>query len=157
MDQYLVVAIGMRAVFFVKRIASDMEYEQPRLLLVQHDQQAAAIVGFRLELLGYDVTHVSLPEDVAMQLESIVPDLALVDTRPSGIDGLEVIGRIRTADRTAHVPILACSPDSSPHSVQEAFVAGANDYLIEPFDPATLESKVEALLASESVRAEHVS
>ena len=113
--------------------------------------QTAAIIGFRLQLLGYDVTPISAGEDVPAEIDDHIPDLVLVDTRLPGIDGFEVISRIRAHDRSADVPVLACSPDSSPESVQRAFLAGADDYLIIPFDPAILESKIETLLSGRMV------
>ncbi len=128
-----------------------MDYERPRLLLVQHNQQTADITRFRLQLLGYDVVSLSRGEDVPQAVELQVPDLVLVETRLSGIDGFEVTSRLRANERTANVPILICSPDSSRESVRNASTAGADEYLIMPFDPATLESKVEQLLTGSKV------
>ncbi|APZ94722.1 response regulator [Fuerstiella marisgermanici] len=125
-----------------------MDYERPRLLLVQHNQQTADITSFRLQLLGYDVVSLKRGEDVPQSVELQLPDLLLVESRLPGIDGFEVTSRLRANERTAAIPVLICSPDSSRESVRNAFSAGADDYLIMPFDPATLENKVESLLAN---------
>ena len=128
-----------------------MSYERPRLLLVQRDKETSAIIGYRLQLLGYDVECLSSGEEVGSSIDRTVPHLAIVEKRLPGIDGLEVSTRLRSDKRSANVPILLCSQDSSNDSVRNAFLAGANDYLLMPFDPATLESKVEALLASDEL------
>ncbi len=125
-----------------------MQYDSPRLLLVQHDPQSAAITEFRLKLLGYDVASVDRGEDVPSAIQAGIPNLVLVETRLSGISGFEVISRLRADKSTKEVPIMACSPDATPESVRQAFVAGASEYLLMPFDPATLEHKVESLLTA---------
>lgn len=118
-----------------------------RILLVQHDRLAAAITSFRLRLLGYDITAVERGEDVPAAMEKQLPNLILVEIKLPGINGFEVIKRIRAKESTAEIPILIASPDSTPESVQQAFLAGATEYLLMPFDPATLEQKIETLLA----------
>ena len=128
-----------------------MSYERPRLLLLQRDKETSAIIGYRLQLLGYDVECLSSGEEVSTSIERSIPHLVILEKRLPGIDGLEVSTRLRSDKRTAKVPILLCSQDSSNDSVRSAFLAGANDYLLMPFDPATLESKVEALLASDQL------
>lgn len=123
-----------------------MESDCARLLLVQQDLLAGSIAAFRLRLLGFDITCVERGEDVPAAVMEQVPDLILVETRLPGINGFEVISRLRADEKTSNVPVLACSSDSTPESVRQAYMAGATDYLLMPFDPAILEQKVETLL-----------
>ena len=124
-----------------------MNINQIRLLLIVSDRTTASISEFRLRLLGYGVTLVGRGEDFAAATSESEPDLVIVELALPGLSGFETITHIR---RKSAMPIIALSPDSSPESVRQAFVAGASEYLLMPFDPATLEEKIERLTSANS-------
>ena len=86
-------------------------------------------------------------EAIALIAQSI-PDLVIVDTTLPDVDGIEWIARVRSEYTVEQLPILVFSLDPSLETVERAFHAGAQDYLITPFDPTVLEDKIEALLAA---------
>jgi PleD family two-component response regulator len=53
-------------------------------------------------------------------------------------------------ERTAALPVLALSTDAELDTVQKAFRAGARDFLVLPYDPLTLDRKVEQLVAEQA-------
>ena len=125
-----------------------MNYDRPKLLLVQRDPQTSALIAFRLSLLGFEITAVFHETEVPTYSEpESVPDLALIDLRSGDGTNLELIKRLRSFAQTQEVPVIACSSDSSPEAVRSAFLAGANDYLLLPFDPVIMEQKIEKLLS----------
>ncbi len=73
-------------------------------------------------------------------------DLLVVDTHQADMQGWEAIQKVRHLHSAEELPILAISIDTDLSLVEQAYKAGANDYLITPFDPATLQSKTEKLL-----------
>ena len=107
-------------------------------------------MSFRLELLGFKVEAV---EDGGLALAAIsrtVPDLMIVDTVLRDGDGLEWIARMRSEHGADRLPIIIFSLDPSLETVERAYHAGAQDYLITPFDPTVMEEKIESLLLSRS-------
>ena len=123
-----------------------MTSDSPQLLLVEEDETLAAITSFRLELLGYRVSCAGTGEAALEQVGNSRPDLMIIDLYLSGIDGLDLINRLRSEDDTAAIPIIVFSIESDLDVVTKAHAAGANDYLVVPYDPIVLQDKIERLL-----------
>lgn len=122
------------------------------LLLVVSDKTTALISAFRLRLLGYHVEMVGRGEDVAALFPQFSPGLAIVELALPGLSGFETISQLGR-ELPTQIPVIALSPDSSQESVKQAFLAGASEYLLMPFDPAMLEQKIETLISdSESMQ-----
>ena len=117
-----------------------------RLLLVEEDDLLADIISFRLELLGYHVQRIRAGEQLLQEISQDLPHLILMDRHLPDMDGIDLVNRVNTDPRTNPVPILMFSIDSDLEQVERAFTAGANDYLVIPFDPTVLEDKIERLL-----------
>lgn len=119
-----------------------------RLLLVQQEPVLAELTSFRLELLGYKIDVVGSGGEAIASIGKALPDLVIADTTLSDVDGIEWITRLRTEFTAEQLPVLMFSLDPSLETVERAFHAGAQDYLITPFDPTVMEEKIEAILAS---------
>jgi PAS domain S-box-containing protein len=74
------------------------------------------------------------------------PDLILLDIRLPGIDGYEVLRRLRADPATAAIPVVAVSADAMPADVQRGLQAGFDDYLTKPVDLGRLLSTLRRLL-----------
>ncbi|TWU63451.1 MULTISPECIES: response regulator [Crateriforma] len=118
------------------------------LLLVHSDARLAEITCFRLELLGYGIRVCCSGTDALSEISKSVPDLIIVDTTLTDMDGLEWLTRLRAEYAPVDLPALVFSQDPSLETVERAFMSGAQDYLLTPFDPTVLEQKVERLLDS---------
>lgn len=123
-----------------------MHSEAPSILLVEEDETLADITAFRLELLGYCVQQARTGEEALELARASLPGLMIVDLYLPGIDGIELINRLRSDNTTAGVPVMVFSVDSDLNVVANAFAAGANDYLMTPYDPAVLQEKIAKLL-----------
>jgi CheY-like chemotaxis protein len=123
-----------------------MHSEAPSILLVEEDETLADITAFRLELLGYRVAQARSGEAALQMAHASTPDLLIVDLYLPGIDGIELINRLRSDNVTAAIPVMVFSVDSDLNVVANAFAAGANDYLMTPYDPAVLQDKISKLL-----------
>lgn len=122
-----------------------------RLLLVQSEPVLAALTSFRLELLGYQIELVGSGGAAYLSLQTGLPDLVIVDSKLPDVDGIEWITRVRGVYGVEPFPILVFSLDPSLETVERAFHAGAQDYLITPFDPTVMEEKIESLLAPQAL------
>lgn len=117
-----------------------------RLLLVFGEPVLAELTSFRLELLGYQVESVASGGEATAAIGKALPDLVIVDTTLRDGDGIEWIARVRGEYQPHQLPVIVFSLDPSLETVERAYHAGAQDYLITPFDPTVMEEKIETLL-----------
>jgi CheY-like chemotaxis protein len=117
----------------------------PQILLVEEDPVLLEVTAFRLELLGYRVETQPSAESALEWLRDQSPTLIIVDHVLSGMDGIEFINRLSNDTQTSEIPIMFLSTMSDLEDVQRAYNAGADEYLVIPYDPMVLESKVERL------------
>jgi DNA-binding response OmpR family regulator len=118
------------------------------ILLIEGDATLLEITAFRLELLGYEVMSRDSAEAAIDWLKDHLPSLVIVDHLLPGMDGLEFINRLSNDTRTSNVPIMLLSTNGDLEDVQKAYNAGADEYLVIPYDPIVLESKVERLTSA---------
>jgi DNA-binding response OmpR family regulator len=125
-----------------------MSDHKPQILFVEEDPVLLEITAFRLELLGYEVITQQSAERALEWLRDALPTLIIVDHVLSGMDGIEFINRLSNETRTSEVPIMLLSTNGDLEDVQKAYNAGADEYLVIPYDPIVLEAKVEGLAAA---------
>ncbi len=123
-----------------------MSNETPTILLVEEDATLSEITSFRLELLGFDVQQQRTAEAVLETIHEAPPDLVILDLYLPGLGGVELINRLKLDEATASIPLLVFSVDSDLEAVTCAHAAGADDYLVTPYDPAVLQEKILRLL-----------
>ncbi len=128
-----------------------MQDDVPQLLLVEEDETLAEITAFRLELLGYGVRSAGTGDETQKKVHQQRPDLIILDTVLPDVDGIELVNSLKNDPATHDIPILIFSADADLDSVEKAFAAGADDYLVTPYDPAVLEQKLEHLLETTAV------
>ncbi len=116
-----------------------------RVLLVEEEPTLREITAFRLELLGYHVTALDSADRVIDLVCEERPNAVIVGHFLQGMSGLDLLDRLSTDKRTAGTPVMFVSPNSELEDVQKAFTAGADEYLVTPFDPMILEKKIVRL------------
>ena len=122
-----------------------MTAASPEILLIEEDATLSEITAFRLELLGYGVVQQESAEKALEWLRDRLPSLIIVDQFLPGMDGTELINRLSNDMRTSEIPIMILSTNSDLEDVQKAYNAGADEYLVIPYDPLVLEAKAERL------------
>ena len=122
-----------------------MSGQAPQILLIEGDSTLLEITAFRLELLGYQVTTFDAAERATEWLREQLPTVVIVDQVLPGMDGIEFINRLSNDTRTSDIPIMFLSTNGDLGDVQKAYNAGADEYLVIPYDPIVLEAKVERL------------
>ena len=123
-----------------------MSHQNPRLLIVEEETTLAEVTAFRLELLGFEVHCASSPEAAQALLKQQTPDLLIINLKLPGMGGFAFLDFLAGDKATADIPRLALSFDADLDQVQKAFQAGVHDYLVAPYDPVVLETKVTRLL-----------
>lgn len=115
----------------------------PRLLYVEDDR---VIAGMTVEVLAeaYDVTHVTDGRHALQRALSERFDVMVIDRRLPDVDGASLVASVRTARITT--PILLLTALGAVADRVDGLDAGANDYLVKPFDFDELLARLRALL-----------
>jgi two-component system, OmpR family, response regulator MprA len=115
-----------------------------RILIVDDDRSLRDALRRALVLGGYDTVLAADGADALSQITRTRPDAVVLDVGLPDIDGLEVSRRLRTAgDR---IPILMLTARDAIEDRIDGLDAGADDYLVKPFDVGELKARLRALL-----------
>jgi len=113
------------------------------IMVVDDDQDLAEMLGIVLTGAGYEVDLVSRGDEVMPVLEAQTPDLILLDVMLPGLNGVEVCKLIR---EKSMVPIVMLSAKGDKQDVVAGLEAGADDYMVKPFDPSELVARMKVRL-----------
>jgi DNA-binding response OmpR family regulator len=115
----------------------------PRVLVVEDDEEIALVLQRSLRLEGYEVRIAGDGEAALEQAGAFNPDLVILDLGLPKLDGIEVARRLRADD---DVPILMLTARDALESRVEGLDSGADDYLVKPFERQELLARLRALL-----------
>lgn len=116
----------------------------PSVLIVDDDRSIRTSLDRALRLEGFEVHTAGTGEDALIAVDQEVPQLVILDIGLPGIDGVEVISRIRSAG--IDVPICVLSARDEIEDRVVGLEAGADDYLVKPFALEELVARMNALL-----------
>ncbi len=114
-----------------------------RILFVEDALDLARVVARELEAAGYEVHHAADGETALRLHGEIAPALVILDWMLPGVDGLEVLRRLRQSSRT---PVLMLTARSEEVDRVLGLEIGADDYLTKPFSTRELLARVRAIL-----------
>jgi len=112
--------------------------KQTTVLVVEDEEHIRSVLDYNLRLDGFDV---QLAPDGPAALELVSrhrPDLVLLDWMMPGMDGLEVLAKLKAAPATADIPVFMLTAKGMLTEVERAMKAGVDDYITKPFDPIHL-------------------
>ncbi|MEG3086004.1 response regulator [Sphingomonas sp. PB4P5] len=124
-----------------------------RIIYVEDDELAGDLVREVLTEAGHLVGvigHGTLAFDTIAFKK---PELVILDRSVPGMQGLEILKRLRQMPSMYLTPILMLTGDRNPKRANEAMLAGADDYLVKPFQPEDLVQRVAAAIAAKSFAA----
>jgi DNA-binding response OmpR family regulator len=120
---------------------------QPSVLVVEDDVHIAHVLSFMLERQGYQVIHVADGRAAIQHVTSQpAPDLVLLDVMLPYVDGFEIVATIRAQASWADVPVLMLTAKNAERDSVRALDAGANDFIIKPFQPQELLARLRRYL-----------
>ncbi len=106
------------------------------------------MVAFTLRGAGYTVVEAVDGNDALAQLRQRPVDLVITDVNMPGINGIDLVGRIRAMATLRAVPILLLTTESDPDAKNRARAAGATGWIVKPFQPPQLLAVVARVLPS---------
>lgn len=115
----------------------------PLIMVVDDDQDLAEMLGIVLTGEGYEVNLVNRGDEVISAFESQAPDLILLDIMLPGMDGVQVCKLIR---EKSMVPIVMLTAKGETEDVVAGLEAGADDYMVKPFNPQELVARLKVRL-----------
>jgi DNA-binding response OmpR family regulator len=116
------------------------------ILIVDDDAEVAQTIELSLTHAGYQVAIATNGYEALQMTRQQRPDLILLDIGMPEMNGIEVCRRLRAGPREASLPILFITARRGIESKIEGFDAGADDYMVKPFNMQELALRVRALL-----------
>lgn len=114
-----------------------------RILVIDDDRQLSEMLGMVLQGEGFLTEHAADGTEAVDMFQKGRPDLVLLDLMLPGIDGIEVCTQIRAE---SGVPIIMLTARSDTTDVVRGLEAGADDYVVKPFNPVELIARIRARL-----------
>ena len=127
-----------------------------RVLVIDDDEDLRLLARKALERGGHLVMEASDGEEGLRILESERPDLLVLDLNMPGMDGFEVLRRVRAHDQFRQLPVVVLTALGDEASAHTSFQLGATDFLAKPFTPPQLDARVRACFAHAPREAEPV-
>lgn len=118
----------------------------PKILLVEDNEMNRDMLSRRLIRKGYEVVMALDGQQAIEMAGSESPDLILMDMSLPVIDGWEATRRVKAADRTRGIPVIALTAHAMAGDREKAIEAGCDDYDTKPIDLPRLLEKITALL-----------
>ncbi|VTU28250.1 Mycobacterial persistence regulator A [Variovorax sp. SRS16] len=115
-----------------------------RILVVEDDLHIAALLGRELVHRGYDVQKASTGAQALGCIRADRPALMLLDLGLPDMEGSQVLRQVREAGSS--LPVIVLTARDEQHQRIDGLRAGADDYVVKPFDMAELDARIQAVL-----------
>jgi len=118
--------------------------EQPLVLVADDDDDILMLLRIGLQRVGLEVVVAHDGEEALRIARELKPRVAVLDVSMPNLDGLEVLGALRSDGAETRVVLLTAKAQET--DVERGYAAGADAYLKKPFSPAELVARVQSLL-----------
>ncbi len=118
-----------------------------KILIAEDERDILELISFTLKFGGYQVIPTSNGNQALERTRSELPHLVLLDIRMPGKSGYEVCEQLKRDRLTSHIPVVFLSAKGQESEIKTGFDHGAIDYILKPFAPDQLLSRLEEILA----------
>ena len=116
------------------------------IAIVDDEKDILNLVGHHLKREGYKIKEFYNGKTFLLYLESVTPDLVLLDIMLPGIDGLDLCRMLKGKKSTAQMPIIMLTAKGTEADVVVGLELGADDYIVKPFSPRERVARVKSVL-----------
>ena len=120
---------------------------RPLILLVEDQSDLRHLYSTQLSLCGFDVIEAGNGADAITHTTDHAPDVVLMDLSLPVVDGWEATRRLKSDQRTAHIPVVALTAHDGAGELQRATSAGCDWFVPKPCPPDALIAEVRRVLA----------
>ena len=120
--------------------------EHASILVVDDNPATRQMLARRLERHSFDVTTAGSGQEALQLLERGRFDLVLLDIVMSGMNGYQVLQRVKSDALLRHIPVVMLSSLDNVDGVAACIEMGADDYLTKPYNPVLLNARISACL-----------
>lgn len=126
---------------------------KPRILIVDDNAVIIRLLQINFRLEGFEVDSASGWEEVSRVVTEHVPDLVILDVMMPGIDGFEILRRLKDMPALQDVPCIFLSARAQDEDRSRGYALGVEEYVTKPFDPSHLVEIVRRALARKTAQA----
>ena len=116
------------------------------ITIIEDDESIREMLRYYFHSVGYGVEDFESGEDYFQAVHDVQPDLYILDIMLPGMDGLEILRRLRGAPDTAHIPVIMLTARTAELDRVKGLEQGADDYGVKPFGIMELQARVKAVL-----------
>src|SRR5512144_1378947 len=116
-----------------------------RVLLIDDEQFYFKLIRKALKEADYDLEYAASGNEGLMKIPAFNPELIIVDLKLPGMDGFQVLERLRRDSKFTHIPVIVITAQDELSEKLKAFELGADDYLVKPFQPEELVARMGIL------------
>jgi two-component system alkaline phosphatase synthesis response regulator PhoP len=120
-----------------------------KILIAEDERDIRDLITFTLRFAGYEVIAASNGEEAVTLALQEIPDLIITDVRMPRMNGYEACEKIKAEEKTKHIPVIFLSAKGQEAEIQTGMNVGADEYLLKPFAPDQLTSRIQAVLAQQ--------
>ncbi|MGD0135485.1 MAG: response regulator [Bryobacteraceae bacterium] len=125
-----------------------MQRRRPRVLIADDDPDLVLLVSGTLEQSGMDCEVARSGQQTLDTARRHPPDAIVLDVNMIDLDGFEVLKKLRHNLSTASIPVLLLTARSQESDITRGVGSGADDYVVKPFDPTDLASRVDKIISA---------
>lgn len=114
-----------------------------KCLVVDDSKVIRKVACHMLETLDFSVEEADHGEEALERLKSGVPDIILLDWNMPVMDGMEFLQAMKALALDKRPKVIFCTTENDVDHIRRAMDAGADEYIMKPFDRETLQSKIE--------------
>ena len=122
---------------------------EKKVLIVEDDSRSMKLTRDALQASGYETEEATSAEDALAKISTSRPDLAVIDIRLPGMDGVELALILKSDPANEHVPLIAVTAYAMPGEKEQILRAGFRAYLSKPLRFSELVSTVGGLLSED--------
>lgn len=117
-----------------------------RVLVVDDEEDVRTLIRTNLLVKGHEVIEATDGTSALEEVEKTTPDLVILDVMMPGMDGFEVLEKLRTRPETENIPVVMLTAKSSEEDRVKGLVSGAHDYIAKPFYTTELLLRIDRVL-----------
>jgi signal transduction histidine kinase/DNA-binding response OmpR family regulator len=128
-----------------RRLDVTDEAEKPLLLIVEDNADVRNYIAGSIKI-GFRILEATDGEDGWTKSVEHIPDIIVSDVMMPRMDGFTLCAKLKTDERTSHIPIILLTAKASGEDRIEGLNTGADDYILKPFEPDELKARIRNLI-----------